>query len=92
VIARSRPRKYDPLRDHLLKAGAEPVVMTFAEIEALVGPLPRSAREHDPWWQNESIRSGHVHAGAWLDAGRTVVAFDRTSGWVRFSGTGRQPE
>jgi len=85
-------RKYDPLRDHLLRAGAEPLEMTFAEIEVLVGRLPRSAHEHAAWWNNEPAGNQHVQADAWRDAGRTVVEVDRTGRRVRFSGTDRQPE
>lgn len=85
MTGRNRPGKYDPLRDRLLRAGAEPVEMTFAEIQALVGPLPRAAREHAAWWNNEPAGTRHVQAAAWRDAGRTVVSVSRIEGRVRFS-------
>lgn len=68
--------RYDGLRDYLLQR-TEPVVrLTFSEIEDIIGgPLPASARRYRPWWANE--RSGtHVHARAWIDAGRRTANVD----------------
>ena len=77
--------RYDPLRRHL--AGrSEPVVhLSFAEIERIIGgPLPASARRHRPWWANE--RSGsHVHASAWMGAGRRTANVDLNAGTVDFN-------
>jgi hypothetical protein len=77
--------RYDPLRRYL--AGrSEPVVhLSFAEIERIIGgPLPASARRHRPWWANE--RSGsHVHASAWMGAGRRTANVDLNSGAVDFA-------
>jgi hypothetical protein len=76
--------RYDPLRRYL--AGrSEPVVqLSFAEIERMIGgPLPASARRHRPWWANE--RSGsHVHASAWMGAGRRTANVDLNVGTVDF--------
>jgi hypothetical protein len=76
--------RYDPLRAYLA-ARPEPVVrLSFAEIEGLInGRLPDSARRHRPWWANE--RSGsHVHASAWMGAGRRTANVDINVGTVDF--------
>jgi len=77
--------RYDPLRRYL--AGrSEPVVhLSFAEIERIIGgPLPPSARRHRPWWANE--RSGsHVHASAWMGAGRRTANVDLNADTVDFA-------
>ncbi len=77
--------KYDALHDHLDDAADGPVEMTFAEIERVVGPLPRSARTHRPWWGNERSIGRHVQARAWLDAGREVASVDLNAARVRFT-------
>ena len=41
--------KYDPLRDYLGKQTVSEVVLSFAQIEKLVGPLPRSSARVDFW-------------------------------------------
>jgi hypothetical protein len=77
--------KYDPLFEHLCRSGDDPLELSFDEIDALVGGLPRSASRHLVWWQNEAENSRHVHARAWLNAGRTVDHVDLAAGRVRFS-------
>lgn len=76
--------RYDPLKRYL--AGrSEPVIhLSFAEIERIIGgPLPASARRHRPWWANE--RSGsHVHASAWMGAGRRTANVDLKAEVVDF--------
>jgi len=60
--------KYNALGDYLKKQSVDRVPMTFVEIEKVIGAkLPRSAREHRPWWGNNA--ANHVNAKAWLDAG-----------------------
>ncbi len=77
--------KYDPLFDHLCRAGDGPVEMTFEEIDRLVGGLPASATRWPAWWANEAAGSRHVQARAWLEAGREVEYVDRAGRRVRFS-------
>jgi hypothetical protein len=81
-----RSSRYDPLKRYF--AGrSEPVInLSFAEIERIIGgPLPASARRHRPWWANE--RSGsHVHASAWMEAGRRTANVDLNVGTVDFVG------
>lgn len=60
--------KYDALGAFLMRQPRDRVPITFAEIEKIIGAkLPRSAREHRPWWGNSAVN--HVNAKAWLDAG-----------------------
>jgi hypothetical protein len=76
--------KYDPLRRHLETQAADEVIMSFADVERILGfPLPASAREHRPWWANES-RGAHVQAAAWLKAGRQTARVDTVREQVAF--------
>ena len=80
-----RTSRYDPLPKYLL-GRSEPVVkMTFAEIERVLGvTLPASARKYGPWWANEAAGT-HVHAQAWLGAGRRTANVDLNAGTVEFA-------
>ena len=71
--------KYDPLFEHLCRAGDRDLVMTFDEIDELVGGLPGSARKLPAWW------SGEPQAKAWRNAGRELESVDRVAARVRFS-------
>lgn len=60
--------KYESLTNHLARIGSPELVMTFAQLEEILGaPLPASARTHRPWWANSA--HGHVQSKGWLDAG-----------------------
>lgn len=75
--------KYHPLFSHLQQAAGEPVTLTFAQIEELLGtPLPGSARARAGWWSNRS--QGAVQAAAWMDAGYHVVGVDLQTETVHF--------
>lgn len=76
--------RYQPLHDHLADR-SEPVVrMTFSQIERILGAtLPDSARKYRPWWANEAAGT-HVHARAWLDAGRRTTSVDLNAETVEF--------
>lgn len=80
-VGRSR---YDGLRTYLMGRSEPQVRLSFPEIEQIIGqPLPSSARRHRAWWANE--RSGsHVHAAAWMGAGRRTVNVDIDAGLVDF--------
>jgi hypothetical protein len=72
--------KYDPLGRHLMQQSEDEVLLTFAQIEGMIGgALPASARNHLEWWANETNpRTTHVQARAWLDAGfKTSVDLNR---------------
>ena len=79
--------KYDPLFEYLCRADDGPLEMTFDDIAALVGGLPQSAERQRGWWGNEAV-GRNVHATAWLNSGREVVAVDLDRRTVRFSAAG----
>jgi hypothetical protein len=80
---------YKPLHAYLEQRYADIAVLTFEQIESLLGfALPDRARTHDEWWAGsgtDSAASGH--ADAWRLTGRTAtpnlqartVAFERVS-------------
>ncbi len=76
--------RYDGLHEYLSQR-TEPVVrLSFTEIERIIGgSLPASARRYRPWWANEQSGT-HVHARAWLDAGRRTAGVDLNSAIVDF--------
>ena len=62
--------KYDPIRAFLTAGAGEPITLTFAQIDLLVGMLPPSAREYQVWWHNND--PSHQHSRSWGDAGYTA--------------------
>lgn len=72
--------KYDPLARYLRAQSAPYVVLSFGEIEELIGaPLPRSARERREWWWNDlTPQSSHVQSRSWVYSGylASVISFD----------------
>lgn len=68
--------KFDPLKKYLANCGKEEIIMTFADIERIIGfSLPASSVNHAEWWANESNNSSrHSHAKAWYSAGYKVKA------------------
>jgi hypothetical protein len=76
--------RYDPLKRYLAERTDPVIHLSFGEIERIIGgPLPASARRHRPWWANE--RSGsHVHASAWMAAGRRTTNVDLNAAVVDF--------
>jgi len=80
-------RKSAPLHKYLDERYADAVVLTFAEIEDLLGfELPELARQSNDWWTTSDPDA--IHAGfadSWILANRTArpnlraltVAFDR---------------
>lgn len=73
--------KYEPLRDHLAGYTAgDRLLLSFEEIEELVGPLPRGARRLRQWWANGRT----AQARAWLAAGWRVLLADTVSQRVMF--------
>lgn len=81
--------KYAPLREHLSGTPGTRVLMTFKEMENLVGPLPESAYRHRAWWGNNDGTAG---AKAWMDAGWRVESVNQAAGEVVFArAVDRQP-
>jgi len=81
--------KYDRLRNYLMALGSPAVLMTFAEVEAVLRTsLPYSARFYREWWSNEpSDASMHVQCRAWQNAGYSAIAdIDAKSVTFRRSG------
>lgn len=82
--------KYDPLRSALERERASSVPMSFRDIEEILGfPLPRSARQYQPWWANTG--GSHVHAQSWLKAGWRATGVDLGRERLTFVRDYRQP-
>lgn len=78
---------YRPLHDYLRKRFADSVVLTFAQIEDLLGAaLPAEAHADPGWWDRTTAAGADAHCSdAWVLANRTArvnlqartVIFDR---------------
>ena len=67
--------KYAPLETHLRDSGRAHLVMTFNEIEGVIGArLPPAARKHRALWSNNP--SNWVMTKAWLAAGYRAERVD----------------
>jgi len=78
--------RYDPLRDYLMQCGNDEVVLSFSDIETIIGsPLPPSASKYDAWWANvgDSLLTQHSHAKSWHAAGYKARV-NRAEKTVRF--------
>ncbi|MBB4908602.1 DUF7662 domain-containing protein [Actinophytocola algeriensis] len=76
--------KYLPLTELLMAAarrGESVVRLSFAELSALVGGLPRSAYHRRTWWGNGYL----VQGKSWGDAGWRVQAVDLPGESVSFT-------
>ena len=63
--------KYEKLFNLLKTCKNKEIVLTYPEIEALLGfALPPSAYKYQPWWANDN---SHSQAKAWLNADWRVV-------------------
>jgi len=79
-------RKYRPLQAHLERRGGRPEMLSFEDIEDIIGkPLPESAVKHRSFWANDNLENGH--ARAWTRAGYRVAYLDREQKVVRFERT-----
>ena len=81
------PAEYLPLYTYLEHRYASTVVLTFDQMESLLGfTLPDAARSERDWWTDAPIRTAR-QSDAWTVASRTatpnlpagVVAFERLS-------------
>lgn len=67
------PTEYRSLHSYLVHRHAVVVVLTFDQIEALMGvALPAPASTERDWWMDAAMRTNR-HSEAWLDAGRTAA-------------------
>ena len=86
----SVPREYLSLHKYLDNRFADKVVLTFAQMEDLLGfSLPDPARRRREWWANDDAsNTATAHARSWTQASRIAtpnllaqtVAFDRAPG------------
>ncbi len=77
--------KYDRLGDHLAAIGAATITLTFAEVEAVVGPLPAIARRDRYWWV-ATARTRYIqpHLFSWRQAGYVADHPDSAAETVTF--------
>lgn len=69
------------LGEYLQGLSSRSVVLTFVEVEQIVGrSLPPSARRHRAWWANDA---SHAQARQWLDAAWRVDLVDLVHERVR---------
>lgn len=74
---------YEPLTRFLSGRRPGEVVLTFRELEAILGrSLPPSARKHQAWWANTT---SHSHAEAWLRLDWKTSKVDLPSERVTFA-------
>lgn len=74
VVSKAATRlggKYGPLRSFLEQNQKDIISMSFGQIEALVGSLPKSAYLHQAWWGNHE---GNSQAKSWMGAKYLVEA------------------
>ena len=80
--------KYLPLHTHLMHRHADMVVLSFTQIEDLLGfTLPESAHTQREWWTTDADGDTPACSDAWRLAGRTAranvlarnVAFERVA-------------
>ncbi len=85
------PGKCAGLHNYLVNRFADRVVLTFGQLEDLLGgALPDSARAHQEWWTNKDTGTSSC-AEAWILAGRTAkpnlmartVTFERREASLR---------
>ena len=69
------PVEYRPLYKYLEGRYANTVVLTFAEVEDLIGfPLPELARTQPEWWANaDTAAAPSPQSHAWTEANRTAT-------------------
>ncbi len=79
--------KYAPLQSHLERRAGRPELLSFEDIEQIIGAgLPKSAEVHRAFWANDN-EGHHTHARAWMGAGYRVAWVDREGRVVRFERT-----
>jgi hypothetical protein len=67
------PAEYLSLSTYLEHRYATTVVLTFEQVEALLGfALPASASTEPGWW-TMAAAPAHRHSAAWTEAGRTAT-------------------
>jgi hypothetical protein len=73
-IAVPTAHAYKPLGEYLQRRYADRIVLTFDQIESLLGfTLPQAALASDTWWQEASSATKSPQSTSWIDAGRTAT-------------------
>lgn len=68
------PAEYLSLYTYLEHRYASIVVLTFEQMEALLGfALPASACTERNWWTGSAVHDTHHYSAAWTGAGRTAT-------------------
>jgi hypothetical protein len=81
--------KYDPLQRFLSRQKTECVMLSFREIEAMIGGLLPKGAETPDWWAADSVQNPKaVQAAAWARAGYSATLL-KGEDRVRFHRTGR---
>lgn len=67
-------RAYRPLGEYLQRRYADRIVLTFAQIEDLLGfQLPDGARASESWWETAVAPSASAQSSSWTGACRTAT-------------------
>jgi hypothetical protein len=62
--------KYDPLRDYLLRQRLQEIILTFREVESILGDRLPAYASKPQWWANiANPKHGRVQREAWRAAG-----------------------
>ena len=81
--------QYAGLHAYLKGRYADLIVLTFSEIEDLMGfALPDRARANPEWWSNDSDGDSSPQSRGWIQASRTATPnlFARTVTFERMPG------
>ncbi len=81
--ATAREPKYKKLADHLKNLNGKTVVLTFSEIEKILGDsLPKSAKERPEWWNYSKQSNTHPYAKQWTEIGYKALLKNDTVEFV----------
>lgn len=62
--------KYDPLYEYLSKQTLRQLILSFSEIENIIGAQLPNSVVRPQWWANDTnSETSHVQCKAWLAAG-----------------------
>lgn len=80
--------KYAPLGQYLRKQSTNPVRLTFAEIERIIGAKLPDSQRYPAWWSNNPWNN--VMTKVWLDAGFETEQVDISGRKVVFRKAGQR--
>lgn len=68
------PGAYLPLHKYLDGRFADKIVLSFSEIESLLGFVLPDAASHDlEWWTNDAVEETALQSRSWTSARRTAT-------------------